>query len=107
MPISFGVVYANELARAPLMSTSAAKFPVGSIIVREKLLSPEDAQPLLLAVMIKRAPGFNSRAGDWEFLTVDGAMTKIQERQKKGSCLDCHVTQREHDFIFTPPPAAP
>jgi hypothetical protein len=52
--------------------------------------------------MYKRAPGFNPKGGDWEFLILDGAATKIQERQKKGSCLDCHDSQRDRDFVFPP-----
>jgi hypothetical protein len=95
----FGVVYVNEVARGAMLS-GRIKFPVGSIIVRERLAQADDAQPQLLSVMYKRAPGFNPKAGDWEFLIVDGALTKIEERQKKGSCLSCHVEQRAHDFVF-------
>jgi hypothetical protein len=97
---AFGVVFVNDIAREVMSSEKAAKFPEGSIIVREKLARAEDAQPELIAVMYKRARGFNPAAGDWEFLTVDGAMTKIQVRQKKGSCLECHAAQRDRDFVF-------
>lgn len=97
---SFGVVYANAAARGPIISPEPQTFPAGSIIVREKLASTDSEQPELLAVMIKRAPGFNPKAGDWEFLLVDGARAKVIERQKKGSCLDCHVSQRESDFVY-------
>ena len=97
-PSTYGVVYANELARAAF--TSGAKFPAGSVIVREKLSKPGDARPQLLAVMVKRAAGFNPAGGDWEFLTVDGGLTKVTGRQKKGSCLDCHASQRDRDFVF-------
>jgi Cytochrome P460 len=100
---TYGVVYANEFARAALAGD--LKFPAGSIIVREKLLKPDNATPQLLAVMVKRAPGFSPKGGDWEFLTVDGALTKVTGRQKTGSCLDCHASQRERDFVF-PVPAA-
>ena len=95
---TYGVVYANELARAALAGD--LKFPAGSIIVREKLSKPDDVTPQLLAVMVKRAAGFNPKGGDWEFLTVDGALTKVTGRQKTGSCLDCHASQRERDFVF-------
>lgn len=95
---TYGVVYANEPARGAL--DGGTKFPAGSIIVREKLSRPDDATPQLLAVMFKRAQGFNPTGGDWEFLTVDGALTKITKRQKRGSCLDCHASQRERDFVF-------
>ncbi len=84
-------------AEAPL------QFPRGSIIVREKLSKAEDSQPELLTVMIKRERGFNRAANDWEFLLVDGAATKVLERQKKGSCLDCHVSQKQRDFVYPAP----
>jgi hypothetical protein len=98
--VSYGVVYANDHARAAFDRLEPTTFPVGSVIVREKLEDPGDERPALLAVMVKRAPGFNPKAGDWEFLLVDGAASKVIERQKKGSCLDCHASQRERDFVY-------
>lgn len=97
------MVYVNGLGREAMEAADSMKFPQGSVIVREKLTKADDAQPQLLTVMIKRARGFNSKANDWEFLTVDGAMTKILERQKQGSCLDCHKSQKERDFVYPPP----
>lgn len=103
---SYGVVYANDLAREAIKSKTPLTYPVGSVIVREKLLYAEgDPRPQLLAVMIKRAHGFNPKGGDWEFLLADGAATRIHERQKKGSCLECHAAQRARDYVFPPPPA--
>lgn len=102
---TFGVVYANDLASEALANEGRTKFPYGSIIVREKLSREDAAQPDLVAVMIKRAPGFNPTGGDWEFLTIDGALTKVRERQKKGSCLECHSSQSERDFVFPLPPS--
>ncbi|MEP6818233.1 MAG: cytochrome P460 family protein [bacterium] len=97
---SFGVVYVNSLGREAANAEPAIIFPRGSIIVREKLAKADDAQSQVLVVMIKRAPGFNPKANDWEFLKVDGAMKKILERQKKGSCLDCHASQKLRDFVY-------
>ena len=102
---TFGVVYANAPAREALAKEGFAKFPVGSVIVREKLARADATQPELVAVMIKRAPGFNPPGGDWEFLTADGKLTKVRDRQKKGSCLDCHSSQADRDFVFPPPPS--
>ena len=79
------------------------QFSHGSIIVRERRATAEATQPQHLMVMIKRAPGFNPEANDWEFLSLDGAMTKIEERQKKGSCLDCHASQASRDFVYPAP----
>lgn len=97
---SYGVVYANDLAREAIASDGRAKFPVGSTIVREKLPREEATQPELVAVMIKRAAGFNPKGGDWEFVTTDGMLTKVSERQKTGSCLECHSKQADRDFVF-------
>jgi hypothetical protein len=100
---SFGVVYANGPAARAMSAGEAAKFPAGSVIVREKLLSADGTKPELLAVMVKRAAGFNPAGGDWEFLIIDGAQTRVRERQRKGGCLECHASQRDRDFVFPLP----
>jgi Cytochrome P460 len=97
---SYGVVYANELAMAAYLSGTPKVFPVGSIIVREKLSHPASTDPQMLAVMIKKEKGFNPRGGDWSFLTLDGTASKVKERTKKGQCLECHESARDRDFVF-------
>ena len=97
---SFGVVYANDLARSSYSSSPTQTFPVGSILIREKLASPNAEKPQLLTVMIKREKGFNPEGGDWSFLTVDGAGTKVKQRKKKGDCLECHQSASDRDFVF-------
>ena len=83
------------------MSTKeSAKFRLNSIIVREKLSSPSAVSPDLLAIMIKRAKGFNPKANDWEFLVVSGDGKKIQKREKSGACQECHASQSGNDFVF-------
>jgi hypothetical protein len=99
---SFGVVYVNSLAREFVNAGPFFQFPQGAIIVREKLAKVDDARPQLLTVMIKRVRGFNPTANDWEFLMLDGATNKILERQKEGSCLDCHKSQKQRDFVYAP-----
>jgi hypothetical protein len=96
----FNVVYFNETASAALKGGRPTKFPVGSVIVSEKLSKPDDPPPQRIAVMVKRAAGFNPKSGDWEFLVVNGALDRIRERQKKGRCSECHASQRENDFVF-------
>jgi hypothetical protein len=101
---SFGVVYVNDLAREAVSAEPPIQFPRGSIIVREKLAQADDTQPQHLTVMIKRARRFNPAANDWEFLAIDGAMTKVEARQKKGACLNCHISQKTRDFVYREPP---
>lgn len=94
-----GTVYMNDPAR---MATSfrVASYPVGSVIVREKLLTPSDTIAQLLSVMIKREKGFNSKANDWEFLVATGDASKFRKREKTGKCLNCHASQKDQDFVF-------
>jgi len=99
---SFGVVYVNRLAREFVSAAPAVQFPQGAIIVREKLAKADDARPQALAA-IKRVRGFNPKANDWEFLRLDGATNKILERQKEGSCVDCHAEQKQRDFVYATP----
>ena len=84
-----------------MRSAQPTTCPTGSIIVREKLAKADDKQPQLVAVMVKRPSGFSPTSGDWEYLILDGALTKIRERQKKGACLDCHESQRARDFVYS------
>lgn len=97
---SFGVVYVNEIARHALVNEKKPQFPVGSVIVREKLAQANAAAPELLVVMVKRARSFNRKANDWEFLTIDGSVSNITHREKTGSCRDCHQQQKGSDFVF-------
>ena len=100
---TFGVVYANAIAQASMLSKVPTAFPVGSVIVREKLASPTATTPELLAVMIKRAQGFSRKAGDWEYLIVSGDGKKIERREKKSECRRCHDQQAKSDFVFREP----
>lgn len=97
---SFGVVYVNELARQAMLNEKKPAFPVGSIIVREKLETDTSTKPQLLSVMIKRAKGFNKDAGDWEYIVADSSKGKTQVLEKKINCLSCHSSQAESDYVY-------
>jgi hypothetical protein len=96
---TFARVFANELANAEIYK-DAPKFPVGSIIVREKLLNAEDTKPELVTVMVKREKGFSKKTGDWEYLVIEGAMDKISKRETVSSCSKCHANAANTDFVF-------
>lgn len=93
-------VYVNEIGRQAMMTELKPQFPVGSVIVKEKL-SPEkrSGEPELLTVMIKREHGFNPGVGDWEFMAANGAGTTVDARGKLESCQACHVMMKKRDFI--------
>lgn len=96
-------VYVNELGRQAMMTELKPKFPVGSVIVKEKVSRmvrrTNTDEPDLLTVMIKRERGFNPVVGDWEFMAVNGAGTEIGARGKLESCQACHVLVKDNDFI--------
>jgi hypothetical protein len=100
---TFGVAYVNDIARASISSEKSPKFPTGSILVREKLLTLNATSPAVLVVMIKREKGFNPKANDWEFLTVSGDLKKIEKREKEGKCQQCHASEAKNDFVFRYP----
>ena len=96
----FGAVYMNDLARETTFSKEKRIYPVGSIIVRERLLTESTKTPDVLTVMAKRAVGFNPAANDWEFLVVDADTMKIKKREKTGDCQQCHSSQKDRDFVL-------
>jgi len=69
-------------------------------VLREILPQPGAEKPIGIAAMIKREPGFNAKGGNWEFLVLDGSLTKVRERRKGGRCLSCHSQHKQNDFVF-------
>lgn len=96
---SFGIVYANELAKAEIEKENP-QFPVGSIIVREKNLTLTSETPQTVIAMVKREKGFSQDSGDWEFFTFNGADLKMQKRETKGDCATCHIQAVKTDWVF-------
>lgn len=97
--MTFGVVYANDLAKAEI-EKDKPNFPVGSIIVREKHLSAESEMPETVIAMVKREKGFSKKTGDWEFFTFSGADLKMQTRETRGDCANCHAQVEKTDWVF-------
>ncbi len=92
-------VFVNDLGKNEMLMKMKPQFPVGTIIVKEKLTTIESKTPELLTVMIKRKKGFNPKIGDWEFLTFNGAGTKITARGKLENCQKCHLEMKDTDYI--------
>lgn len=92
-------VYVNDLGKSEMMTKKTPKFPVGTVIVKEKLTTPESTAPELLTVMIKRAKGYNPEVGDWEFLTFNGAATETTARGKLENCQTCHLAEKRTDYV--------
>jgi hypothetical protein len=98
---ALGFAYVNELGREAFRREPFA-FPVGTILVRERLLPPSTAADQLV-VMIKHEKHFNKKGNGWEFLTLSGDATRILKREKDGKCLKCHTSVSQNDFVFPEP----
>lgn len=92
-------VFVNPVGREEMMTRQRPKFPVGSVIVKEKLGSADSTTPEVLTAMIKRGPGYNPEGGDWEYLVLDGAASKIIEQGKLTRCSGCHRPYQHSDFV--------
>ena len=93
-------VYVN--AQGEKAMAKRLKFPVGSVIVKEKFanVAGKLPRPELTTVMIKRENGFNPKCGDWEFAVLDASGKKLLERGKIDRCMKCHVGEASSDFVF-------
>jgi len=96
----FFTVYVNDVGREAMVSQKNPKFPVGTVIVKEKLPSKESQTPELLTVMIKQKEGFNRASGDWEYAVMDGTGTRLEGRGNLQNCQSCHLANRETDYVF-------
>lgn len=96
---SYGFVYANDLAKAEI-EKEKPKFPVGSIIVREKHKTEKSEMPELVIAMVKREKGFSKKTGDWEFLVFSGKDLQMQKRETVGNCATCHSNAKKTDWVF-------
>ena len=92
-------VFVNPVGREEMMTRRSPKFPIGSMIVKEKLGSADSTMPEVLTAMIKREPGYDPENGDWEYLVLDGAASKIVEQGKLTRCSGCHRAYQRSDFV--------
>lgn len=77
-------------------------FPVGTLIVKEKLLGVDGGPSAgLFTGMLKRESGYHAAGGDWEWFVVAGpnGFRQVVTRGPLSSCLDCHEKHRETGFI--------
>jgi hypothetical protein len=93
-------VFVNSIGQKAMMGAEKTTFPVGTVIVKEKLGSVKDEKPELLTVMVKRSPGFDKAGGDWEYSTVDKDGKLASDQKNLDHCRSCHAYQKEGDFVF-------
>ena len=95
----FVTVYVNDAGRRAMTEEREPRFPVGTLIVKEKLPARDAAEPELLTAMLKHAAGYDPEGGDWEYLVLDGRGRQVRARGKLESCRACHQTYPDTDFV--------
>lgn len=93
-------VFVNDVGKKAMLGQKNPLFPIGSVIVKEKLPAKDSSTPELLTVMIKQSKGFNPASGDWEYMVVDASGTRIEARGDLENCQECHVSNSNADYVF-------
>ncbi|HEY9509035.1 MAG TPA: cytochrome P460 family protein [Verrucomicrobiae bacterium] len=93
----------NQAAAA--FRTNAPRFPVGAVIVKQKTVNGytgNDGKRVVqdngVGGMIKRAPGFDPKHGDWEYFYFENP--KKIENGRIASCVKCHDSAKNKDYVF-------
>jgi cytochrome P460 len=90
-------VYANPPAAQRLRRDSPAAWPVGAVIVKEKLRSAADTAPDGVAFMVKRGDGRFRESGGWEFAYFPPGP---EPRRTHEACAACHRVAAATDYVF-------
>ena len=88
-------VYVNDVGQEAMLKARNPKFPVGTIIVKEKLPEKQSQTAEFYTIMLKREAGYDPRGGDWQYLIMDSAMAKIEKPSDIESCQSCHSAWSE------------
>ena len=96
----FITVFVNKPGKRAMLSDPPGPFPIGSVIVKEKLPSITSRSPELMTVMVKRQKGFNPACGDWEFLVYRPGKRAPDAQGKLASCQSCHVQVGARSHVF-------
>lgn len=92
-------VFATSPASSMMRSTRVDRFPTGTTVAKVKLVegSPE---PVGVAFMVKRKPGFNPEGRDWEYFLFEGKAMRLSARGVISECRFCHGARDLTDGLF-------
>lgn len=93
-------VYVNPKGDKAMQKPKSPVFPVGTMVVKEKLREKTSTEPELRTVMIKRERGFDKKAGDWEYLVIDDQGEVTRGKKETGHCRSCHEGAKSNDYVF-------
>lgn len=97
--------YANEKA---LEGYRTGKFPDGSILIDERNKAEEaggmtrTGDWVGIAVMVRDSQRY-AETGGWgyEVFSANNQPTGVLNAQRRMGCYNCHLKQKERDFVFT------
>ncbi|MDB6133252.1 MAG: hypothetical protein JWM59_1495 [Verrucomicrobiales bacterium] len=90
-------IYMNESA-FKAFPKKGSLYPVGSVIVKHKLLSGSGNAAVGVGGMVKRAAGFDPDHGDWEYFYFEDK-SKIESGRLE-TCVQCHGKAVGTDYVF-------
>ena len=92
-------VFVNKTGIDAMKKEVPGPFPIGSMIVKQKLRDKK-SQPELLTMMVKREVGYNPKVGDWEFVVASGDGNVVFGRGKLEQCQGCHASMAKQDYVY-------
>ncbi|MBZ0320769.1 MAG: cytochrome P460 family protein [Anaerolineae bacterium] len=88
-------VYVNEVGRDLITQEGPRTFPIGTVVVKEKLATLEGEVRNELGIMVK------SDSSSWQYLYWDDG-TLYQAPDEIAHCVECHSAETEGDSVFWP-----
>ena len=88
-------VYSHGVA-ASIFDSPERQFPVGTIVVKEKLAP--DLTATGVGGMQKMEPGYDPEGGDW--LYFYGSRSSGFTSGRLDTCRSCHLRAKESDFVY-------
>ena len=83
-------------------------YETGTVVLKENYLLENGVpqQPSTVTLMIKRQPGYDPSAGDWQYIQFDAAGRILADGNSKNSatsiiCAECHHNMVDRDYIFS------
>lgn len=91
-------IYVNKLGEDAMLKQAKPKFPVGSIIVKERHSSSDSKKADYITVMRKLPAGTKPETGDWQYL-VYARDAKIELKEHNlPDCMSCHAQWKDTDY---------
>lgn len=82
-----------------VMKSGKGVYPVGTVILKQKLGDAAGKKAEFFTGMVKRGKGYDREAGDWEFFVMNSEATVARVPLNVQSCVECHAPFRATDFV--------